>query len=513
MSVTHYDWLAHHTERVPGKEVWVDLHSNRHFTYAEANDRALRLAFHLQKNCEIEKGDRVGVLAMNSTDMLEIQAACAKIGAIFLPLNWRLTVNELDFIIRDAGPKALIHDSQFSVEIGELKERTDVLHFLETSGGGGDTPYEAAIKAANPTPTLTNVTHGDVWTIMYTSGTTGLPKGAMNTYGMAFYNAVNLGVPTYFTPDAKTLTILPLFHTGGLNCYSSVALYFGGTTLVMRAFDPGECLRIIDDEEIGLTHFFGVPANYLFMSQHPEFNTTDFSRLACSGVGGAPTPVPLLETYKARGLALQQGYGMTETSPTVTVQDAEMAFSKPGSAGKLALNAEARVVDKNGEDVRQGETGELWVKGPNITPGYWNRPDANAETITNGWLHTGDACRVDEEGHYFIVDRWKDMYISGGENVYPAEIESTLFKMPEIADLAVIGVPDDRWDEVGCAVIVIAPDKQLSADDVIHYCQDKLARYKIPKHVVFMEELPRNATGKVLKRVLKDEIGDLRVPI
>ncbi|MDF2367039.1 long-chain fatty acid--CoA ligase [Sneathiella sp.] len=512
MSVMHYDWLAHHTERVPEKEVWVDLHSNRHFTYAEANDRALRLAFHFQKVCGVEKGDRVGVLAMNSTDMLEIQAACAKIGAIFLPLNWRLTVNELDFIIRDAAPKILIHDAQFSAEIAELKEKTGVSYLLETTGGGGDTPYEAAIKAASPTPMLAKVMHDDVWTIMYTSGTTGLPKGAMNTYGMAFYNAVNLGVPTYFTPDAKTLTILPLFHTGGLNCYSSVALYFGGTTLVMRTFDPAECLRIIDDEEIGLTHFFGVPANYLFMSQHPDFDTTDLSRLACSGVGGAPTPVPLLETYKARGLALQQGYGMTETSPTVTVQDAEMAFSKPGSAGKLALNAEARVVDENGEDVPQGETGELWVKGPNITPGYWNRPEANAETITDGWLHTGDACRVDEDGHYFIVDRWKDMYISGGENVYPAEVESTLFKMPEIADLAIIGVPDDRWDEVGCAVIVVAQDKQLTADDVILYCQDKLARYKIPKHVVFMEELPRNATGKVLKRVLKDEIGDLRIP-
>jgi fatty-acyl-CoA synthase len=511
MSVTHYDWLAHHSERVPDKEVWVDLHSNRHFTYSEANDRALRLADYFQRSCSVKKGDRIGVLAMNSTDMLEIQAACAKIGAIFLPLNWRLTVNELDFIIRDASPQILIHDSQFSDEVKELEEKTGVPYTLETSGGGGDTPYEAVIKEANPTPTLVHVTHDDVWTIMYTSGTTGLPKGAMNTYGMAFYNAVNLGVPTYFTPDAKTLTILPLFHTGGLNCYSSVALYFGGTTLVMRAFDPGECLRLINEEEVGLTHFFGVPANYLFMSQHPDFDRTDFSRLACSGIGGAPTPVPLLEIYKGKGLALQQGYGMTETSPTVTMQDAEMAFGKPGSAGKLALNAEARVVNENGKDVPRGETGELWVKGPNITPGYWNRPEANAETITDGWLHTGDACRVDADGHYFIVDRWKDMYISGGENVYPAEIESVLFQMPEIADLAIIGVPDDRWDEVGCAVVVVAPGKKLSTDDVILFCQDKLARYKIPKHVMFMDELPRNATGKVLKRVLKDEIGDLRV--
>ena len=487
MSVLHYDWLGHHAGRVPDKTVWVDLHSKRQFTYAEANDRSLRLAAHLQKNCGVNKGDRVGVLAMNSTDMLEIQAACAKIGAIFLPLNWRLTVAELDFIIQDAAPRVLIHDTQFTAECTELKEKAGVPILLETSGGGGNTAYETAIK-----------------------GTTGLPKGAMNTYGMAFYNAVNLGVPTYFTPRAKTLTILPLFHTGGLNCYSSVALYFGATTLVMRTFDPGECLRIIEDAEIGLTHFFGVPANYLFMSQHPNFAATDFSRLSCSGVGGAPTPVPLLETYKAKGLALQQGYGMTETSPTVTVQDAEMAFAKPGSAGKLAMNAEARIVDEDGVDVPAGETGELWVKGPNITPGYWNRPEANATTITDGWLHTGDACRIDADGHFYVVDRWKDMYISGGGNVYPAEIESTLFKMPEIADLAIIGVPDDRWDEVGCAVVVVAPGNTLTADDVILFCQDKLARYKIPKHVIFREELPRNATGKVLKRVLKGEIGDLR---
>ena len=392
----------------------------------------------------------------------------------------------------------------------ELKKTTGVPHTLETSGAGGKTPYEAAIAASSPTPTLARLTHDDVWTIMYTSGTTGRPKGAMNTYGMAFYNAVNLGGPAYITPSTRTLTILPLFHTGGLNCYNSLALYYGGTSLVMRSFDPGECLRLINDPDMGITHFFGVPANYLFMSQHPDFATTDFSRLACSGVGGAPTPVPLLEIYKARGLALQQGYGMTETSPTVTVQDATMALTKPGSAGKLAMNAEARIVDENGNDVPRGEIGELWVKGPNITPGYWNRPEANAEAITNGWLHTGDACRMDEEGHFYVVDRWKDMYISGGENVYPAEIESLLFKMPEIADVAIIGVPDDRWDEVGCAVIVLAPGKTLTADEVTGYCRDKLARFKIPKHVVFLKELPRNATGKVLKRVLKDEIGDLQ---
>ncbi len=511
MAVKHYDWLAHHAERVPEKTVWIDLHSNRSFSYAEAEDRSLRLAAHLQRNCGIEKGDRVGVLAMNSTDMLEVQSACAKIGAIFLPLNWRLTVSELEFIISDAAPKVMIHDAQFASEIAELKDKTPFTHSIETTGGGGDTPYEAAISGASPDPVLAEITHDDIWTIMYTSGTTGLPKGAINTYGMTFYNAVNLGFPMKLTPETVALTILPLFHTGGLNCYSSVALYVGGTTLVMRAFDPGECLRLIDDAETGLTHFFGVPANYLFMSQHPAFATTDFSRLVCAGIGGAPTPVPLLETYEKYGVALQQGYGMTETSPTVLVQDAAMATGKPGSTGKVALNTEVRVVGEDGEDVPQGETGELWVKGPNITPGYWNRPEANAEAITDGWLHTGDACRIDADGHYYIVDRWKDMYISGGENVYPAEVESVLFKMEGIADVAIIGVPDDRWDEVGCAVVVKAPEADFDKDDLILYCQDKLAKYKIPKHVVFMEELPRNATGKVLKRVLIDEVGDLQL--
>ena len=443
---------------------------------------------------------------MNSTDIMEIQSACAKFGAIFLPLNWRLTVAELDFIIKDADPKVLIHDLAFADEANALKSSTGVQHYIETSGGGGDTAYENAITAAGPVAAVDDLSHDDVWTIMYTSGTTGLPKGAMNTYGMGFYNAVNLGTPARVTPDSVTLTILPLFHTGGLNCYTSIALHTGGTSLIMRAFEPGEVLRLIGDPDRGVTHFFGVPANYLFMSQHPEFPTTDFSRLVCAGIGGAPTPVPVLETYGKVGIALQQGYGMTETSPAVLVQDATMATSKPGSTGKPALHNQVRVVDENGEEAGIGETGELWVKGPNITPGYWNRPDATAEAITDGWLHTGDACRVDDDGHYYIVDRWKDMYISGGENVYPAEIESVLFKLEGVADVAVIGLPDERWGEMGCAVVVVAPGKSLEAEGVIDYCRDKLARFKIPAQVVFVDELPRNATGKVLKRILKEEI-------
>ena len=273
---------------------------------------------------------------------------------------------------------------------------------------------------------LEEVTLDDVSTIMYTSGTTGHPKGATITHGMTFWNCVNLGGPACIGPSSVLLTVLPLFHTGGLNCYTNPVLHAGGTVMIMRAFDPGAALGLINDPAQGINVFFGVPAIYQFMAQHPAFATTDLGRLIVGGVGGAPMPVPLLKVWEARGVALQQGYGMTETSPAVLVLDREDAARKAGSAGKPVLHTEVRIVRPDGSDADVGELGELWVKGPNITPGYWNRPEANKSSFTDGWLHTGDATRVDEEGFYYIVDRWKDMYISGGENVYPAEVENVL---------------------------------------------------------------------------------------
>ena len=264
---------------------------------------------------------------------------------------------------------------------------------------------------------------------MYTSGTTGQPKGAIITHGMTFWNCVNLGGPAYISPSSVLLTVLPLFHTGGLNCYTNPVLHAGGTVLIMRAFDPGLALQLINDPAQGINQFFGVPSIYQFMAQHPAFATSDFSRLVIGGVGGAPMPVPLLKVWEERGVALQQGYGMTETSPAVLTLDKEDAARKAGSSGKPVLHTEVRIVRPDGTDADVGELGELWVRGPNVTPGYWNRPDANASSFTDGWLHTGDATRIDDEGFYYIVDRWKDMYISGGENVYPAEVESVLHQL------------------------------------------------------------------------------------
>ncbi|MEP3246146.1 MAG: long-chain fatty acid--CoA ligase [Sneathiella sp.] len=507
-SIRVYDWLDHHANFRGNQTAVVDLASGRALNWTNFNERSGRLAGYLTEGLGVEKGDRVGVLMPNTADVLEIQFACAKIGAVFLPLNWRLTVPELSFIAGDAAPVVLLHGPDFKETSDAVAaEVSSIRHLIETDCNGGSSAYETGIASHAPVAARDDLIHDDLSTIMYTSGTTGLPKGAMITYGMTFWNAINLGMPHRITPDTVHLSVLPLFHTGGLNCYTNPVLHAGGTVYIMRDFDPRECLRLMGDPEVGLTHFFGVPANYQFMAQQPEFADTDLSGIQTAGVGGAPVPVPLLETWNKRGLGIAQGFGMTETSPTVLVLDATDAMRKPGSTGKPALHNEVRIVGKNGEDVTPGEMGELWVKGPNITPGYWNRPDATAETITDGWLHTGDATRMDEDGFYYIVDRTKDMYISGGENVYPAEVENTLYQLDEIVEAAVIGLPDDKWGEIGCAVLALKPGSSLTADDILSHCRTNLATFKVPKQIEFIKALPRNATGKVLKRTLREEMA------
>ena len=327
----------------------------------------------------------------------------------------------------------------------------------------------------------------------------------MITHGMNFWNSINLGIPAGIGIDTVDLSVLPLFHTGGLNCYCNPVLHAGGTVVILKTFDPGETLRVLGDPAQGITHFFAVPAPYQFMMQHPDFEHTDLSRLRMAGVGGAPCALTILENWFERGVAIMQGYGMTETSSACIFLDPADSLRKIGSTGKVLLHTEARIVNDDGGDCGPDEIGELWVAGPNITPGYWNNPDATAEAITDGWLHTGDAAQADEDGYVSIVDRWKDMYISGGENVYPSEVESTLFDLPGISDVAVIGLPDDTWGEVGQAVIVRADGSDLDETAILNFCRERLARFKVPQTVRFIDELPRNATGKILKRELRDE--------
>ncbi len=494
MPVRHYDWIAHFARRTPDKAAAVDLFSDRSFSYAEFDARISRLAGHLRHQLGVARGDRVAVLALNTTDTLEVQFACGRIGAVFVPLNTRLTVPELQFIVGDCAPKAMVHDTELAETALAVTKLCNVGSTLLLGPNGS---YEAALVSAKPLAQIEEVMLDDVSTIMYTSGTTGQPKGAIITHGMTFWNCVNLGGPACISPSSVLLTVLPLFHTGGLNCYTNPVLHAGGTVKIMRQFDPALALQLISDPAQAINVFFGVPSIYQFMAQHPAFASADFSRLIVGGVGGAPMPVPLLQVWEARGVALQQGYGMTETSPAVLVLDREDAVRKAGSAGKPVLHTEVRVVRPDGADCNVGELGELWVKGPNITPGYWNRPDANTSSFTDGWLHTGDATRVDEEGFYYIVDRWKDMYISGGENVYPAEVENVLHQLNAIAEAAVIGVPDPQWGEIGMAVVAVKPGQSITEAQIAAHCAANLARFKCPRLIRFVDALPRNATGKL----------------
>ena len=504
MPVPYYDWTEHNANIRPNKVAILDSDNQQTLTYRQLNTRANQLGSWLKVN-DIKKGDRVAILMPNCPEFFEAQFACSKIGAICLPLNWRLTAPELDYILNDSTPSVVIYDEKFSELIVKLKTTCAVPTYLEIAENKSDSPYETAISASSETLTPTPCTHDDTSMIMYTSGTTGHPKGALITHGMTFYNCVNLGIPAGVSSKAIQLVVLPLFHTGGLNCYANPILHAGGQIVLMRDFDPGRALGLINDAEIGITHFFAVPAPYQFMMQHPDFDTTDLSRIVGAGVGGAPCAETILTTWLQRGVPLVQGWGMTETSPGGTALEADDALRKIGSAGKALMHTEIKVIDDSGDEITDGGVGELLIRGPNITPGYWNNPEATKKTFTDDWLMTGDAARVDEEGFLYIVDRWKDMYISGGENVYPAEVENILYQLPEVAEAAIIGVPDERWGETGKAVLVLKQGQTLEADTVIQHCIQNLAKFKVPQTVEFIEALPRNATGKVLKRTLRDQ--------
>ena len=503
MQVPYYDWPAYHARQRPGEPAIVDLATGRRLTHRDLDDRATRLARWLQDN-GVGKGERVAILSPNCPEYFELAFAGGKAGTVMVPLNWRLAQQELDYVLKDCAPKVLIYDRAFRDMARALIADCGIAHGFELDIDDPSNAYEQALAASGGAPEIADLGQEDLSMIMYTSGTTGRPKGAMINHAMNFYNAVNIGFPSGCAPDAVQLVVLPLFHTGGMNCYANPVLHAGGCVVLMREFEPGGALAAIGDPDLGITHFFAVPAPYQFMMQHPDFATTDLSRLRVAGVGGAPCAEPILKAWIGRGVPLVQGWGMTETGPTGTLLAAADAERKLGSAGQPVLHAEIRIVDDQGHDLPQGEKGELIIRGPSITPGYWNKPEATEAAFMDGWLRTGDAAYMDEEGFVFIVDRWKDMYISGGENVYPAEVENILYELPEIAEAAVIGVPDERWGETGMAIVALKPDAELSEQAVIEHCLRNLAKFKVPAAVAWVDALPRNATGKVLKWELRN---------
>lgn len=512
------DWIALHADRTPEKLAMIDQQTARHFTYAQMDERISSLAAFLRDEWGVKYGDRLAILGKNSAEYFEFQFACFRLGAVMLPLNWRLAEAELLFILNDAEPLGLLYDAEFAERIPHLMAGSALKYRLRLDFGApppDDNPaYDVVmtIKATPPPRMSAQVTHETPVTIMYTAGTTGHPKGVLITYQMTLYNAINISGPTGLNQDSVYYVLLPTFHTAGLNLYANPIFHWGGTNIIAREFDAGLTLQSITDKSLGVTHFFGVPAIYLFMSQHPDFETSDLSHIQAWGCGGAPLPVSLLQTYAQRGIIIQLGFGMTETSPTVFLIAKRLVLEKPTSVGKPLMHTRVRVVDDNFADVPPHEVGEVIISGPNITPGYWKRPEANADSFTvdadgQRWLHSGDAGMIDEDGCIYIVDRYKDMYISGGENVYPAEVEQVIFQLSGVADVGVIGVADERWGEVGRAIVVLAPNADLDEAAIISHCQGHLAKYKVPKSVAFTDVLPRNAAGKVLKRELRQQFN------
>lgn len=509
-----YDCIRHHRQVQPNKLGLIDLHSNRRFSYLDIDRRVDALARHIRAHFDIQPDDCIAVLCHNSTDVMEVQFACRRLPARFLPLNWRLTASELEYVLQDARVRLLYIGEEFD-EVGrEAAAAANVPH-VQTIRDGNDSEYERGIAAAADDMPLDipELREDAVWAIMYTSGTTGRPKGAMITYGMVDCLTSHLVAKVGLSTRAVSLSVLPMFHISGLNTHANPVLYMGGLNYVMRNFDARVCLDLISNPENALTHFMGVPTHFLMMSELPEFASSRFEHLESVISGGQAVPIPMVEMFAARGMCLQQGWGMTETCSLTLLLPREDVARKRGSVGLPVMNAELRIVDANLNDVPTGEVGELLVRSPQVSPGYYHKPEANSAQWVDEWFRTGDAFRVDDDGYYYIVDRWKDMYISGGENVYPAEVERVIVELDEVLEVAVIGIAHAKWGEVGRAFIVLRQGiSELSASEVIAHCRLKLARYKIPAEIVFVSDLPHTPAGKILKHALtRDPIVEASV--
>ena len=501
------DWLGKRELLTPDRLALVDDATGLRYTYRQLNERANRCAYALHHNCGVGKGDRVAILAKNRIEYLDLFFATGKLGAILVPLNWRLAAPELAYMLNDSTPIVLIADCEFASVVCELWGQTSIerVIWLDDRANAADFHYDTLLESASGSPVSAEVALADPHLILYTSGTTGRPKGAVLTHQGLVWNSLNTNVGWDIHADDVGIIHTPLFHTGGINVLTIPILHAGGAMVLMREWSPDRCLELIQQERV--TIFFAVPTMFQMLLDAPRFAQTDFSSVRFFISGGAPCQVPLIKSYQARGIPFRQGYGLTEVSVNCFTLNPEDAIRKAGSVGRPIFHLDARVVDEDGRDVPQGQIGELWLRGPTVCAGYWNNPDATAATITDGWFHTGDLVCVDGEGYYYIVDRKKDMYISGGENVYPTEVERAIYEHPAVAECAVIGVHDDHWGEVGRALVVIRAEMTLTAEDLIQHCRERLARYKVPKSVLFLPELPHTSSGKILKPELRVRYG------
>ncbi|MCA1959414.1 MAG: long-chain fatty acid--CoA ligase [Desulfomonile sp.] len=501
-------WVQRWSDLEPHKTAII-FEDNR-ISYLDLHRRANRTGRWLQ-SLGIEKGDRVATMLANCPEFIDLYLACAKLGAIFVPLNHRVTALELDYFLKNSRPRLFVfgNETASNVEalnlaanraplllasVGPSASSAAIFDFRsETEAFDGQEPFlTQSLAPANPE---------EPQVIMYTSGTTGQPKGAVLSFRKTFFNCLNADIFFQMDSDDIMLVILPLFHSGGLFIQTSPSLYKGATMVIHPRFDPVKFYR--DVERYRVTKFLGVPTVYKGLLKVDREKRGDLSSLKVCAGGGEKISPELIAQCREAGLAFRQIMGQTETSILLWASE-EDSFRKPGTAGRPVFHAEVDIVDRSGRPVKPGEIGEIVARGSIMMNEYWQDPANTEETIRNGWLHTGDLARMDDEGYYYLVDRVRDMYISGGENVYPAEVERVLREHPEIEDIAIVGIPDETWGEVGHAYVIRKAGSTLIDEEVIAFCSGRLARYKWPKKVTFAKEFPRTSLGKVRKQLLAE---------
>lgn len=497
------DFIAHNARLTPDREAIREFATGRSWTFAQFDADVRRATALLLARMPDVAGQRIAMLSRNSAAMLIVQGACVRAGAIFVPLNWRLAPPEIAFLIDDCTPALLIHEGALdalvpadcAVPMIRIGDDHDALA-AEMAGYSADGVGEG-MRIDPETPI----------TILYSSGTTGKPKGAVVTFLNGFSGGLGLALGARVTADSGMLIDMPLFHTAGLfgACWSTMIM--GGRLLISQKFDAPVTYARLADPALGVSHYFSVTQMAMMMRQLPKFDGPGLARLTAYITGGSPNPEAHHRLWLDDGVQMLNGWGMSETCSSTLTPPGDFALlaAKAGSIGREHLSIELRVVrDAIGTEAAQGEVGELWARGATVTPGYWNRPELNATAFVDGWFRTGDAAMRDADGYYYLVDRIKDMFISGGENVYPAEIEAAIVELGGVGEVAVIGVPDARWGEVGCAFVIPAPGASLSSEGVLAHCKARLAGYKVPKSVIISDAIERTASGKVQKHLLKE---------
>jgi fatty-acyl-CoA synthase len=488
------DWLKRWAQYAPTSTALMSGETGRVLSYAQVYAQALRLAEVLSSRFSVQRGDRVACVAGNELEYVSLFFALQRLGAILVPVNFRFTAAEVAHIVRDSGAKLVIAEKEFRPSVRDLSSETQLWNF-----NGEESLLEIAERGELKARDFVGEWEDPVM-ILYTSGTTGFPKGAVISHRMIFWNSINTGLRLNLTQSESVLTFLPLFHTGGWNVLTTPCLHRGAKVVVLKKFDADLILRLSESEKV--TVLFGVPTTMDFLSRSPIFASADLRSIRYAVVGGEPMPLPLIDVWEKRGIPVRQGYGLTEFGPNVFSLNEQDSRRKMGSIGFPNFYIEAKVVDDQGREVAANEVGELVLKGPMAMSGYWKNPKATEEVFRDGWLKTGDLVRKDEEGYFFVVGRKKEMFISGGENVYPAEVEKVLRQFTGVREAAVIGVPHPRWGESGKAFVSFESGIDLAVENLREHCLKNLAKFKVPFEFVVMKDLPKTESGKIAKKQL-----------